>query len=109
MQPDTLDWKLGLARCLMETQRYTDAIALFDTLIKLKPDRADFWLLQANAYIGNDTPMAAARNIEVVRRMGNAELATLTLLGDIYINNDAPQHPSRCHTGQSTQDPSRQR
>ena len=91
MNPETLDWKLGLARCLMETQRYEDAIALFDTLIKLNPNRADFWLLQGNAYIGNDTPMAAARNIEVVRRMGKAELATLTLLGDIYINNDAPQ------------------
>ena len=90
MQPETLDWKLGLARCLMETQRYADAIALFDTLIKLHPDRADFWLLQSNAYIGKDEPMAAARNIEIVRRMGKAELATLTLLGDIYINNDAP-------------------
>jgi tetratricopeptide (TPR) repeat protein len=90
MQPETLDWKLGLARCLVETQRYPDAIALFDTLIKLQPDRSDFWLLQGNAYIGNEAPMAAARNIEVVRRMGKAELSTLTLLGDIYINNDAP-------------------
>ena len=89
MNPETLDWKLGLARCLMETQRYTDAIALFDTLIKLHPDRADFWLLQGNAYIGNDNPMAAARNIEVVRRMGQAELSSLTLLGDIYINLNA--------------------
>jgi tetratricopeptide (TPR) repeat protein len=90
MQPGTLDWKLGLARCLMETERYGDAIALFDTLIKLQPNRADFLLLQGNAYIGKQEPMAAARNIEIVRRMGKAELATLTLLGDIYINNDAP-------------------
>ena len=90
MQPGTLDWKLGLARCLMETERYADAIALFDTLIKLEPNRADFWLLQGNAYIGKQEPMAAARNIEIVRRMGQAELATLTLLGDIYINNNAP-------------------
>ena len=90
MQPGTLDWKLGLARCLMETERYADAIALFDTLIKLEPNRADFWLLQGNAYIGKQEPMAAARNIEIVRRMGKAELATLTLLGDIYINNNAP-------------------
>jgi len=90
MQPDTLDWKLGLARCLMETQRYADAIALFDTLIKLHPNRADFWLLQGNAYLGQQQPMAAAGNIEIVRRMGKAEHATLILLGDIYINNAAP-------------------
>ena len=90
MQPDTLDWKLGLARCLIETQRYADAIALFDTLIKLHPNRADFWLLQGNAYLGQQQPMAAAGNIEIVRRMGKAEHATLILLGDIYINNAAP-------------------
>lgn len=90
MQPSTLDWKLGLARCLMETERYAEAIALFDTLIKLHPDRADFWLLQGNAYIGKEEPMAATRNIEIVRRMGKAELRSLTLLGDIYINNEAP-------------------
>jgi tetratricopeptide (TPR) repeat protein len=89
MNPAELDWKLGLARCLIATQRNTDAIALFDTLIKEYPDRADFWLLQANAYIGNDEPIAAARNIEMVRRMGQAELASLSLLGDIYINLDA--------------------
>jgi tetratricopeptide (TPR) repeat protein len=89
LQPDVLDWKLGLARCLMETERYTDAIALFDTLIKLDPNNADYWLLQSNAYIGNDNSMAAARNIEVARRMGKADLSTLNLLGDIYINNDA--------------------
>jgi cytochrome c-type biogenesis protein CcmH/NrfG len=74
----------------METQRYADAIALFDTLIKLHPNRADFWLLQGNAYLGQQQPMAAAGNIEIVRRMGKAEHATLILLGDIYINNAAP-------------------
>ena len=90
MQPDTIDWKLGLAQCLMQTERYDEAIALFDTLIKLHPDRDDLWLFQSNAYIGKGKPLAAARNIEVVRRMGKAELRSLTLLGDIYINNDAP-------------------
>ncbi len=90
MKPETLDWKLGLAKCLQRTERYDEAIALFDTLIKLHPDRADFWLHQSNAYISKDKPLAAARNIEVVRRMGKADLATLSRLGDIYINNDAP-------------------
>jgi tetratricopeptide (TPR) repeat protein len=90
MQPDTLDWKLGLAHCLMQTERHQEAIALFETLIQLYPDRADFWLLQSNAYIGQNQPLIAARNIEIVRRMGKAELASLTLLGDIYINNNAP-------------------
>lgn len=90
MQPEVTDWKVGLARCLLETQRYADAIALFDTLLKDEPNNADYWLLQGNAYLGKGEPMVAAKNIEVVRLMGTADLATLTLLGDIYMNNEAP-------------------
>lgn len=91
MQPDVTDWKVGLARCLLETQRYADAIALFDTLIKDTPDNADYWLLQGNAYLGKGESLLAAKNIEIVRLMGKADLSTLTLLGDIYMNNDAPE------------------
>lgn len=87
MQPDVTDWKVGLARTLLETQRYPDAIALFDTLLLESPDNADYWMLQGNAYLGKGDSMAAAKNLEVVRRMGAADLNTLTLLGDIYMNN----------------------
>lgn len=91
MQPEVRDWKLGLARCLVETEDYDSAIALFETLIKQEPDNADFWLLQANAYIGKDEVMAAAKNLEVVRRMGVAQVASLTMLGDIYMNTNFPE------------------
>ncbi len=91
MQPKVRDWKLGLARCLVETEDYGEAVALFDTLIKQEPDNVDFWLLQANALIGRDDTMAAARNIEVVRRMGKAKIPSLTMLGDIYMNNSRPE------------------
>ncbi|WP_269526250.1 tetratricopeptide repeat protein [Coraliomargarita parva] len=90
MQPSVKDWKVGLARCLLETSRYDDAIALFDTLIKDEPDNADYWLLQGNAYIGKGASMMAAKNLEIVRRMNKADLGTLTLLGDIYMNNESP-------------------
>lgn len=90
MQPETSDWKVGLARCLLETNRYADAIALFDTLLLEEPDNADYWLLQGNAYLGKGESLAAAKNLEVVRRMGSADLSTLTLLGDIYMNNALP-------------------
>jgi tetratricopeptide (TPR) repeat protein len=90
MQPDVTDWKVGLARCLLETERYADAIALFDTLLKDNPSKSDWWILQSNAYLGNNQPLRAAENIEVARRMGAADLATLSLLGDIYTNNNSP-------------------
>ncbi|MGZ0709316.1 tetratricopeptide repeat protein [Coraliomargarita sp. W4R53] len=91
MQPKVRDWKLGLARCLVETENFKGAIALFDTLIKQEPDNADFWLLQANAYIGLNNNSAAAQNLEVVRRMSKADSRSLTMLGDIYMNQSHPE------------------
>ncbi len=90
IQPKQKDWKIGLARCLLETERYKEAVSLFDTLLKDEPNNSDFWLLQSNAYIGNEQSLRAAQNLEIVRRMGKAELSTLTLLGDIYMNNSIP-------------------
>ncbi|MFO8026918.1 MAG: tetratricopeptide repeat protein [Opitutales bacterium] len=90
MQPENKDWKVGLAQSLLQTEHYTDAVALFNTLIKDEPNNADYWLLQSNAHIGKGDSLAAAKNLEIVRRMGEAELNTLTLLGDIYMNNEAP-------------------
>jgi tetratricopeptide (TPR) repeat protein len=90
IQPEVEDWKIGLARCLLQTEQYTDVIALFDTLLKKAPNNADYWLLQSNAYLGNNNPLAAAQNLEIVWRMGKAKLETLTLLGDIYMNHELP-------------------
>ena len=90
MQPETKDWKIGLARALLESEQYSEAAALFATLIQDTPGNADYWLLQSNAYLGLGESLKAAQNIEVVRRMGAADLQTLTLLGDIYMNHDSP-------------------
>jgi len=90
MQPDVTDWKLGLARCLLETERYNEAVALFDTLLLETPDESSYWLLQGNAFIGKGESLRAAQNFEIVRRMGAADLNTLMLLGNIYMNHDSP-------------------
>ena len=87
IQPKQKDWKIGLARCLLEMERYKEAASIFETLLKEDPNNSDYWLLQSNAYIGNDQSLRAAQNLEIVRHMGEAELSTLILLGDIYMNN----------------------
>jgi tetratricopeptide (TPR) repeat protein len=86
LQPEQVDWKLGLARSLLKQQKYGDTASLCGELIARHPERADLWLLQANAYIGLGQPLKAAENYEVVRRMGSANAAALHTLGDIYVN-----------------------
>lgn len=86
LDPVTVDWKMGLARTLFKQERYGEAAALCGQLIIDKPESADLWLLQANAYIGLNQPLKAAENYEFVNRLGQATSDSLNMLGDIYTN-----------------------
>jgi tetratricopeptide (TPR) repeat protein len=86
LDSQTLDWKMGLARSFFRQQRYSEAAALCDILLKKYPDRSDLWLLQANAYIGLNKPVKAAEIFEMVNQLGKSSVASLNLLGDIYVN-----------------------
>ncbi|GHC02241.1 tetratricopeptide repeat protein [Cerasicoccus arenae] len=86
MEPDVIDWKLGVGRVLIETGRNGESIALFNSLIKENPSDSKLWLLQANAYLAENQPESAAVNLEMVRSMNEADTESLRLLGDIYLN-----------------------
>ncbi len=88
LDPKTLDWKMGLARSFFKQKRFADAAALCGTLAADQPDRADLWLLQANAYVGMNQPMKAAENYEIVERLGKSTPESLATLGDIYVNQE---------------------
>jgi len=88
LDPATLDWKMGLARSLFKQERYAQAVTLCDGLIAKYPDRADLWLLQANAYIGLKEPLKAAVNYELVDHLGKSTVASLNMLADIYVNQE---------------------
>lgn len=84
----TLDWKMGLARSFFKQQRYGESAAICEQLIEEYPDRADLWLLQANAYIGQGKALKAAEIYELVDNMGKSTFESLNMLGDIYINEE---------------------
>jgi len=86
LDPDTLDWQMGLARTFFKLERFADAASLCGTLISNAPERSDLWLLQANAYLGLQQPMKAAENYELVDRLGGSTAESLNMLGDIYVN-----------------------
>jgi tetratricopeptide (TPR) repeat protein len=83
-EPETLDYKLGLAQAILRQQKFGEAVALTGELIAKHPEKADFWMMQANAYLGLEQPMKAAENFEILDRMGKATPESLNLLGDIY-------------------------
>lgn len=89
-QPDTKDWKLGLARALVAMEKHAEAAALAETLIAANPEDATAWMLQANAYLGLGKPIEAAVNLEAVRMLGKTQKSALVLLGDVYMNAGMP-------------------
>jgi tetratricopeptide (TPR) repeat protein len=88
LDPETIDWQLGLARSFFKQQKFGDAVSLCNTLIERKPASGEFWLLQANAYLGLKQPMRAAENYEYVNAMGQATPDSMSMLGDIYVNEE---------------------
>lgn len=88
LDPVTLDWKMGLLRSFFKQERYAEAVALSSQLIETHPDRADLWLLQANAYIGLNQPLKAAGIFELVNHLGQSTVDSLNMLGDIYVNEE---------------------
>lgn len=86
LDPETLDWRMQLARTLFNQKRYADAAALCARLIERFPARGDLWLLQANALLGMGQPLKAAENFEIVEAMGQGTADSLNMLGDIYAN-----------------------
>jgi Tfp pilus assembly protein PilF len=103
--PANLDWKLGIARCLLAQQDYHQAASLFEELIQQNPDNLDYWLHQANAFIGRGESLRAAGNYEVIRRMGKADARVLNNLGDIYLSQDLPDLASESYLESLATDP----
>jgi tetratricopeptide (TPR) repeat protein len=88
LQPDNTEWRLGLTRCVFKQQKFEDAVSLLDALIQRYPEKPEFWLLQANAYLGLKQPLKAAVNLECLDRMRKATPENLVLLGDLYLSED---------------------
>jgi len=89
LEPDTVDFKLGLLRCAVATENYDRALALVDELIKQYPERDNLWSIQANIYVRKEQPAKAAVSMEILRRLEKATPANLYQLGDLYMAQEA--------------------
>lgn len=90
LDPDNANYRIGLVRAVLKQEKYQEAIGLLRVLIEKNPDRPEFWLLQAHAYVNLKQPLEAAENYEVVSRMGKATAESMNVLGDIYVNENLP-------------------
>lgn len=89
MQPEVERWRMMLAQALFQQGRFGDGASLAGVLLQKNPNRADLWLLQANAFVGMNEPAKAAANLEIVHQLGASTYDSLSLLGNIYFNDES--------------------
>lgn len=105
LQPENTEWRLGLARCVFKEEKYEDAATLLDALIARTPDKAEFWMLQAQTYLGMKQPLRAAENLEILDGLGRASSENLYTLGDIYGSENLPDLSARAYVRAIKADP----
>ena len=97
LQPENTEWRLGITRCVFKQQKFEDAVTLLEVLIGRYPEKTDFWLLQAQAYLGMKQPLKAAENLEAVDRLGKATVDSLHTLGNIYVSENLMDLAARAY------------
>jgi tetratricopeptide (TPR) repeat protein len=86
--PGSADWKEGLLRICVEGKQFSRAESLVKTIIKDRPSEYQFWLIYANILLSEDRKLDATVLLEAAAGMGVANAEELSLLGDLYADQD---------------------
>ncbi len=93
-KPDDVNAYLGLAKSLLEQERYKESGKILEHVIEEFPLRGELWSLLANTRLALDQPMRAIAALESARRLEAASPEALATLGDLLINQGQP-HAAR--------------
>ena len=90
LKPDDISAYRGLAKCLIDQERYREAIGLLENILEKDPGNSQLWLLLANASVAIDKSDAAITKLECARYLKIASPEAMATLGDLYINRNQP-------------------
>jgi tetratricopeptide (TPR) repeat protein len=84
-QPETAEWKAGVAQCLQNLNARDEAVAMLDEVIRQRPDEASYASLQASILIELGRQEEAVKALELPRRLGKLDGEGLLLLADLHV------------------------
>jgi tetratricopeptide (TPR) repeat protein len=106
INPKILEFKQLLGNVLLQQERYAEAKEIFSELLLRRPNEVNFWMAQSNCYIALEEIDQATRNLEIVRFMGKANVPSLMLLGDVYMNKEMIDEATEVYLEAVQMDPS---
>lgn len=106
INPNILEFKQLLGNALLQQERYSEAKEIYGELLIRRPNEVNFWMAQSNCFIALDEIEQASTNLEIVRFMGKANVPSLMLLGDVYINKEMIDEATEAYLEAIRLDPS---
>jgi tetratricopeptide (TPR) repeat protein len=97
INPKEIQFRRILGLTLFQQERFAEARAVFEELLQEKPNDAFFWQMISNTLINEEKVDEAARILEIVRFMDKADVQTLLLLGDVYMNKDMTEDAAEAY------------
>lgn len=85
LDPSINDWRVGLAKSLLNQEKYRESIKVLDEILIVDPENDVIWSSQANAYLGLEELNNAVANQEIVDRLGKSTAESLVFMGRIYM------------------------
>ncbi|MCK4249348.1 MAG: tetratricopeptide repeat protein [Candidatus Omnitrophica bacterium] len=86
LEPDDINAYLGLAKCLVQQERFKEAVKVLEDLLEDNPLNKELWFLLANANLALEKSDRAVITLECARRLDLASDQALASLGDLYLN-----------------------
>jgi len=87
-EPDTPEWKAGIAQCLQNLNARDEAAALLDEVIRQRPLEPSYAILQASLLLELGRAEDAVKALELPRRLGTLDPDGLLLLADLHLRAD---------------------
>lgn len=84
-EPDSVEWKAGLAQCLQHLDQNEEAVALLDEVIAARPAEQSYALLQAGLLMALNRNTEAVEVLELPRRLGTLDADGLLLLAELHL------------------------
>jgi tetratricopeptide (TPR) repeat protein len=86
-EPDTIEWKAGVAQCLLETGQHKEALYLMKEVVQARPSEVSYQLLMVNILLQHGEDVKAIAALEWLGRQGELPIEHTALLAQLHAQN----------------------
>ncbi|MFC4994892.1 tetratricopeptide repeat protein [Rubritalea tangerina] len=86
-EPETIEWKAGVAQCLMDIDNLPEALSILEEVYRAKPEEDSYALLLVNALLESSKRDKAIALLELLNRQERLSTSNICLLAQLYTSS----------------------